>query len=192
MQHTIGYTTTAEYPVAISYKCPYCGTDNTRTVYLKSEVFDFSKAGSSSAAKNALQEQIDSLIEATSVEELKAAGLRCVCKKCTKAPPWVDNKRSFGASLRLGFFAILAVIVLVAVLSRNTAVGEWFLSIQQSDLLPIIIPVAVIIILGIIVLVSSLTSKKQATPLPAESMPKIIAFGEEAKKYAPPRSSIYN
>ena len=193
MKHTIGYTTTAEFPVAISYKCLYCGADNTRTVYLQSKEFDFSKAGSSSAARIALQEKLDSLIEASSVEELKNAGLHCVCKKCGKAPPWTDNRLSAGTSIRIGFFAILAIIIaLVAFFSGNSAIGEWSSSIIESGLLPIVIPVAIIVIIGLVVLVSSFTPKKQAAPLPEESMPKIIAFGEEAKKYAPPRSSIYN
>ena len=150
MKHTIGYTTTAEFPVAISYKCLYCGADNTRTVYLQSKEFDFSKAGSSSAARIALQEKLDSLIEASSVEELKNAGLHCVCKKCGKAPPWTDNRLSAGTSIRIGFFAILAIIIaLVAFFSGNSAIGEWSSSIIESGLLPIVIPVAVIVIIGI-------------------------------------------
>ena len=191
MKHTIASSTIVTVPIAFSFKCPYCGKENIKTTNLKKEVLNTAWNNSRYEAINGLQKSIDSLVQGTDLGGIKDAGLYCVCSNCAKTPPWANNKSSPLTYIMVSLFLIFAVVMICVLLPGNTFLGDLLPSESLQDNIAIIVTVAVVLLVILIVVCSIAGSNKKPKSSPLESMPKVLAVGEEAKSYASVHKSIY-
>lgn len=192
------YTTTFSIPVAVSFKCPYCGNENIRAFYIRGQNTSTSKPSqyymdsSSQAAYNKLVEKVNTLRDAPDIETLKSAGLNCVCKKCGKTPPWANmgGISKLGA-IRLVMVCLILLAVFIMGLTSRSDGGGFDFTTLFSEHLGMTITMLALILIGIIALFFVRGKKEEPLATEEETMPKIIAIGPEAMEYNPPEPSRF-
>lgn len=183
------YTTTYSYPVAVQFKCPYCGYDNIRAFYIRGESVSNYRPNET-AAYQKLVDKVDALMSAPDINTLQSAGLNCVCKQCGKTPPWASmGGLSKNGTIRLIMLGLMLLSAMILYFTVDAGEAGLFYS-MFNEHLGITAAMLAIIIIAVIVIIF-LPRDKGTKATDEEIMPKVIAVGEDAMKYNPPERARF-
>ena len=182
MKHTVGYTADASLPIQIAYKCSNCGYLNIRKCILHTEEFGFTKNALNTNVSEAFNLRINAIQNGRNIDVLKNAAIEGKCLRCKNTEKWSKKEGlSYTTLTRIvAFFVVLLIIGIpfYQVLSEDrTSIKTP--SPDTQLLLGIGIPVALVVILTIVVVISFIKRKNNKNgEIPKESLPVIVRIGD--------------